>query len=92
MDNMHVKINYCFLLFFLSSFSLHFVENLWLAETLFVIIIIDIPAVGAGVIYRAVTLQQAGRRKRGARDDTGAGGDLLTQWLHTLNTARAKFQ
>ena len=33
-------------------------------------------AVGAGVIYRAVTLQQAGRRRREAEDGPGPGDRL----------------
>ena len=48
----------------------YFIENIYLNIALI------LAAVGAGVIYRAVTLQQAGRRRRrGAEQLRGRGGE-----------------
>ena len=53
--------------------------------------ILSLLAVGAGVIYRAVTQQQGRRRRRGAGDMENQE-DILTAALTTLNTARRKYE
>ena len=65
-------------------------EDYFEKEVFFMVII---SAVGAGVIFRAVTQQQGRRKKRGARDEISedSSEDMIVGWLKTLYKSQKKY-